>query len=207
MASLLRNFWAGALASIVCSAAAAQDGAEPRELLLDSQSLTLDRKTNLISLRRPRITQGTLHIEADEALATGIDFDEKSEWRFVGNVRINVDAAVIEANSAVFTFDGDQLARGELEGSPASFSDTDAERQQPVRGGADKLIYDYTAGTLRLSSNAWVTKDQYEIQGCDLIYDFTDERVSSGSADCRELFRIRVLPQPDKDAPPADSTQ
>jgi lipopolysaccharide transport protein LptA len=149
-----------------------------------------------------------MRIEADEALATGTEFDRKSEWRFTGNVRIYVDTAVIEAHSAVFTFDQEQLSRGELEGAPASFSDSDPARQSPVRGGANKLTYDYVARTLRMSENAWVNKDQYEIQGCDLIYDFADERVTSGSADCGELFRIRVLPQSGAattDVPAADA--
>jgi lipopolysaccharide transport protein LptA len=136
-----------------------------------------------------------------------MEFGQNSEWRFTGNVKIYVDSAVIEADSAVFTFTDEQLSRGELEGSPASFADADPIRQQPIRGGANKLTYDYTARTLRMSENAWVNKDQYEIQGCDLIYDFTDERVTSGSDDCGELFRIRVVPQANADAPATDTGQ
>lgn len=198
-----RNLWVSVLAAAGCTALAAQNNGEPQELLLDSASLTLDRATNLIHLRSPRISQGNLAITADEALATGIEFDQKSEWRFIGNVRISVDTAVIEARSAVFTFDQEQLARGELEGTPATFTDEDPARAKPIRGGANKFSYDYLARTLRLSDNAWVHKDQYEIQGCDLIYDFAAERVTSGSADCAELFRIRVLSNQDEQAPSA----
>ena len=198
-----RNLWVSVLAAAGCTALAAQNNGEPQELLLDSASLTLDRATNLIHLRSPRISQGNLAITADEALATGIEFDQKSEWRFIGNVRISVDTAVIEARSAVFTFDQEQLARGELEGTPATFTDEDPARAKPIRGGANKFSSDYLARTLRLSDNAWVHKDQYEIQGCDLIYDFAAERVTSGSADCAELFRIRVLSNQDEQAPSA----
>jgi lipopolysaccharide transport protein LptA len=207
MAHSLGNLWGFGLAVTICSALAAQNNTGPQELLLDSESLSLDRKTNLIQLRGPRIRQGDLHIEADEALATGIDFERESEWRFSGNVRITVDTAVIEADSAVFTFEREQLARGELVGSPASFADVDPETDTPVKGGADKLSYDYIARTLRMSENAWVNKDQYEIQGCDLIYDFNDERVTSGSAECGELFRIRLLSQQDETISPDDAPQ
>ena len=203
MASSSHKSWLCLLAFAGCVELAAQDSREPEELLLDSESLTLDRKTNLIQLRNPRISQGGLAIEADEALATGIEFDQKSEWRFTGHVRIAVGTAVIEADSAVFTFDQKQLSRGELEGAPATFADVDPARAKPIRGGANKLSYDYVARTLRMSDNAWVHKDQYEIQGCDLIYDFSDERVTSGSADCDELFRIRVLSNQDAQAPAA----
>lgn len=193
MANFPRNLWLCAFAIAAHTALAAQNGGEPTDLLLDSESLSLDRNTNLIQLTKPRISQGGLVIEADEALATGVEFDSRSEWRFSGHVRITVDSAVIEASSAVFTFEQQRLARGELEGAPAKFSDVDPARQKPISGGADKLTYDYVARTLRMSQNAWVHKDQYEMQGCDLIYDFNEERVTSGSADCADLFRVRVL--------------
>ncbi len=39
-------------------------------------------------------------------------------------------------------------------------------------------------------------KDNVEFQGCDLIYDFGAERVTSGSADCADRFRVIVLRDP-----------
>jgi lipopolysaccharide transport protein LptA len=177
---------------------------EPEELVLASESLTFDGHTNLFQLHAPQITQGGLHIEADDALATGIDFNAQSEWRFTGNVRITIGSAVIEAASAVFTFEQKRLSRGELEGTPVSFSDVDPTRQVRVSGHAQKMSYDYVARTLRMIDNALVQKDRVEMQGCDLIYDFTAERVTSGSADCADLFRVRVLPnnQPSSPNPP-----
>ena len=46
-----------------------------------------------------------MRIEADKAVATSEDFEQSSEWRFTGHVRITVDTAVLEADTAVFTFD------------------------------------------------------------------------------------------------------
>jgi lipopolysaccharide transport protein LptA len=203
MANFPRKFWVCALAIAAHAALAAQNSGETEDLLLDSASLTLDSKTNLIQLAKPRISQGNLVIEADEALATGVEFDSRSEWRFTGNVRIAVDNAVIEASSAVFTFEQQRLSRGELTGGPAKFSDANPARDKPISGGADKITYDSILRTLRMSENAWVHKDQYEIRGCDLIYDFNDERVSSGSADCADLFRLRVLSNQEQPAPAA----
>ena len=200
------------LSSIVLALAAVQ-AAHPAEetearkdLLLDSSSMTIDRKTNLFHLSEPRITQGDMTIQADEALAPGVDFNERSEWRFTGHVKINVDSTLLEADRAVFTFDADRLARGELDGNPASLTDHSATHKEPVRGGANKLVYDYSAHTLRLSEHAWINKGQTEIQGCDLIYDFNDERVTSGSSDCGEAFRIRILPQGEEAPNRTDST-
>jgi lipopolysaccharide transport protein LptA len=177
---------------------------DSEQLVFESQSWTLDGKTNLIHFVGPKIKQGDLGIEAAEAVATGIEFEQQSEWRFSGNVRIQLKGALITADSAVFTFADKRVARGELTGS-ATFEDTErVEGKSPVRGGANKVVYDDRARTLRLSENAWVHKDQYEMQGCDLIYNLNGEGVSSGSPNCPQPFRIRVLPNEDKNAAATD---
>jgi lipopolysaccharide transport protein LptA len=192
----------------VCSALAAQEGGRSEDLVLDADGLTFNRQTNLFEARRPRIVQGTIRIEADESVGSGVDFERASEWRFKGHVKITVDKAVLEADSAVFTFDNKQLARAELEGDPASFSDREPTQQKPVKGGARKLTYNHMARTLRMSDNAWINKDQYEVQGCDLIYDFKEERVTSGSTDCGDqLFRIRVPKKAEREPSAAASPQ
>ena len=104
----------------------------------------------------PRITQGDLTVVADDALATGFEFDEAGEFRLTGNVRIEVDSAVMEADSAVFTFAAGRLSRGELEGSPVSFNDFDREEQKSIVGTAGKMSYDYAARTLRMTGDASV---------------------------------------------------
>jgi lipopolysaccharide transport protein LptA len=197
MASSFRNIGLIALAATATCALGAE---EAGQLVFESQSWTLDGKTNLIHFRGPKIAQGDLGIEADEAIATGIEFEQQSEWRFTGHVRIKLKGALITSDSAVFTFADKRLAKGELTGS-ATFEDTDrVEGKTPVRGGADKVFYDDTARTLRLSENAWVHKDQYEMQGCDLIYNLNGEGVSSGSPNCPQPFRIRVLSQQEENA-------
>jgi lipopolysaccharide transport protein LptA len=193
-----------ALAIVLLVAAEAQNAARSNEeLVLRSDSLTLDRQTNLIQARAPVIEQGNLRIVADEALATATEFEEAGEFRLTGNVRITVDNAVLEANSAVFTFSRRQLSRGDLVGAPATFSSVDAERKTTINGRAQKISYDYVARTLRMTDDAVVQLDNREILGCDLIYDFRAERVTSGSANC--AYRVRILPEPQNQAPPAAS--
>jgi lipopolysaccharide transport protein LptA len=205
MAKSFRNVCLLAFAVIALCAIAAEG--DSQQLVFESQSWTLDGKTNVIHFRGPKITQGDLGIEADEAIATGIEFEQQSEWRFTGHVRIQLKGALITADSAVFTFADKRLARGELTGS-ATFEDTErVEGKQAVRGGADKVLYDEKARTLRLSENAWVHKDQYEMQGCDLIYNLNGEGVSSGSPNCPQPFRIRVLSQQDGNAATTDAPQ
>jgi lipopolysaccharide transport protein LptA len=198
-----------ALALAAESPAAAQDDrAKGEELVFQSESLTFDRQSNLMQARSPRITQGDLRIMADEAVATGIEFDKPSEWRFTGNVRLEVGTTVIEADKSVFTFDNEQLSRGELEGTPVSFTDVDTATQRSVTGRAEKMSYDYIGRTMRMTgSPARVQKNNIEMQGCDLIYDLADGGMTSGSTDCADLFRLRVLPNTEERAATPDRPQ
>src|SRR5688572_21386159 len=182
------------------AAGAQEDNGE--ELQFASQSVVLDGQTNMMRAQGPRITQGALTIVADDALATGFEFDEAGEFRLTGNVRVEVETAVMEADSAVFTFADRQLSRGELEGTPVSFSDTDAASQRSVTGRAGKMSYDNVARTLRMTGDASVQLDAREVLGCDLIYDFQAERVTSGSADCEGGFRVRMRRDPEGAAAP-----
>jgi lipopolysaccharide transport protein LptA len=184
----------GALALSTCSALTAQNA--PDDLVFDSQSLELDAKSNLFHLTKPRITVGDTRIEADEAVATDIDFDAESEWQFKGHVRIEVDGAVLQADSAVFAFNGEHLTHGDLHGSPASVDDRSPKRKEPVRGSASNLRYDYAERSLQMSGNISLNKGQNVIRGCDLTYDFDDERLTSGgSSDCGEPLRVTIQRQ------------
>ena len=192
----------------MCGALAAQEKPRSDDLVVDADSMTFNRQTNLFEARRPRIAQGNIRVEADQSVATGVDFERSTEWRFKGHVKITVDAAVLEADTAVFIFDQRQLSRADLEGMPASFTNRESNQQTPVRGSARKLVYDHLARTLRLSGDAHIAKEQYAIQGCDWIYDFKVERWNSGPDDCGgEGFRVIVPQKPKPQAPAAPAPQ
>ncbi len=209
--SLLTSLRACLLALAMSFAAGAQND-EPEELVLTSGPLTFNRQTNLFEAEAVRITQGNLSIEADHVLATAIDFTEQSEWRFTG-VKITVGTAVMEAGSAVFTFDDERLSRGELTGAPVTFSDFDQVRQTPIQGRAQQMSYDYVARKLRLTGDAWVRRGQTEMTGCDLDYDFAAaERdagfvVTTASDDCGDRFVLRVVRDRDEQPASTDAPQ
>ena len=201
----------GCFALSLGAAGIAQDDRTPPEaIVLESESMTMDLTNSLFVARRPRITQGNLSIEAEEATATSIDFTEQSEWRFTG-VKITVGTAVMEAGSAVFTFDNERLSRGELSGTPVTFSDFDDVRQMPIVGRAQKMSYDYVARKLRMIGEAWVQRGRTEMFGCDLNYDFAAAERDAGlvvtmdSDDCADKFRVRVVPNPDEEPAATDA--
>jgi len=196
-----------AAALAVAFAAGAQNNGARDELQFSADAVELDGPTNMMRAQQPRITQGNLHIAANDALATGLEFDQAGEFRLTGNVRVDVDMASMEANSAVFMYADGQLSRGELEGTPVSFSAVDTATQRKVTGYAGKVSYDNVARTLRMSGNAAVQMETREVLGCDLIYDLRAERVTSGSADCEDKFRVRVRRESDKPAAAPDPPQ
>jgi len=205
--SLLTNLCACSLAlALGLVSSAQQAGKDSQELVLESGPLSFNAQTNLFEMKAPRIRQGGLYIAADDAVATGVEFEATSEWRFTGNVHIEAGNAVMEAASAVFTFDQERLSRGQLEGAPASFTHNDPARKKPLTGTANRMLYDYIARTLRMTGNVSLQRDQTEVQGCDIIYNLTTEGFSSGDSDCENPFRLRrIVPnsgQTDGASPP-----
>lgn len=195
------------LALAMSAAVAAQGSAGCDAIDVASESFSLDgnNNNNLTHFVRPTIKQCNLKIEADDAFSTGVDFDVHAEWRFTGHVRIAAEGKSMEADSAVFVFDKNQLSRAELVGTPASFVASRAEPgKEPVRGSANKIFLDYVAQTLRMSEGVVITKDRYRAQGCDVIYDFKNEGMRSGDVDCgADGFKIRVVnPQPQANTTP-----
>jgi lipopolysaccharide transport protein LptA len=183
-------------------ARAQEAGSGREELVLESGPLSFDGETNLVEAKAPRIRQGDLYIAADALVATSVEFDAASEWRFTGNVRIEAGAAVMNADTALFTFHEERLARGELDGAPASFTHLDPDRQKPASGTASKIFYDDIAHTLRLSGDVVLQRDQSEWRGCDIIYNLTTEGFSSGDSDCGIRLR-RAARDSDQQANPA----
>ncbi|MDH3419724.1 MAG: hypothetical protein OEM78_09635 [Gammaproteobacteria bacterium] len=187
---------AAAILLIALNAAVAQD--DPQPISLDAESSLFDRQTNRVEFRRLTISQGDMSISADEAIATGLDFEE-GEWRFSGNVTFTVESARIDADSALMTFVDNELQTAELIGNPATLEDLGDPDADPVRGGASRLVYDNAAQVMRMLDGAWFASGQNEFRGCDLIYDLEKEQLTSGSSDCGEPVLITIVPRNEED--------
>ena len=184
----------------------AQQGEDPLPISLDADSSSFDRQSNSVVFEGLRINQGDFTIEADEAEASGLDF-EMSEWSFRGNVRIAIDSANIESSTAEVTFQAHELLVVRLRGDPAMFEDFSAAREEAIRGGASLLEFDTTERTLRMTDGAWLSEGPNEFRGCDLIYDIDEEKITSGSSECGEPVVITVLPPPAEEDAGGESGQ
>src|SRR6202165_6282563 len=93
---------------------------EQPAISLDPQSSELDYKNNNLIFRKVRITQGNMSVAADQAQATGLDF-ENSHWVFRGNVKITMDQGKLTSDEAEITFAKKLLSKAVVNGTPAAF--------------------------------------------------------------------------------------
>jgi len=66
---------------------------------LDADSTDYDGKRSMLRFKGLRLSQGNIGIEADEGLASKLDFED-SVWKFTGSVIIDVENGHIECDSA-----------------------------------------------------------------------------------------------------------
>ena len=195
MVNSVHKFGLGALI-VVPAIALAQAQDEDLRVSLDAEWSSFDRQSNTMMFRGLRIAQGDFMIEADEAVASDLEFN-RSDWEFSGNVRIDLDTAMIEASRAEILFETHELLIVELQGDPARFEDRNPERGDPIRGGAEVLRYESAEGTLRMTGGAYLSEGPNEFRGCDLIYDIEEKKITSGSSECGEPLVISILPPSD----------
>jgi lipopolysaccharide export system protein LptA len=161
---------------------------------LEAASSDFDYRNNTLLFRRVRISQGTMQVEADEARANGLNF-ENSEWNLSGSVRIHVPDGRLNSGQADVIFRNNEISRAVIRGQPASFEQRLEDEQKLARGRASSIEYDVQAGTVRLSGDAWLTDGQNEIRGDTLIYDIERQRIV-GNPTGRDPGGVRITIKP-----------
>jgi lipopolysaccharide export system protein LptA len=204
LCALLLLGWLGAAA-----AATTYDSKAP--INLEAASSDFDYRNNTLLFKRVKITQGMLTVEAQEASATGLEF-ENSQWTLKGEVRITVPDGKLTSDSATVSFKDNQIARAQVRGEPATFEQRIEKTGQLARGRAGSIDYDVRNGTVELAGQAWLSDGQNEISGSKLIYDIGRQRVAANPGET-EPGGVRITinpkepvgqkkPQPPADAPP-----
>lgn len=168
------------LCCLAAGAAAAAAPTLPRPtkdpIDLVAASSDFDYKQNRLHFQQVRITQGPMQVEAGEASATGLNF-ENSEWTFAGDVRLTVPDGKLTASSAVVTFRDKEIASAVIRGTPAEFEQKLKDTGQVAKGHSNTIDYDFKQGIVRLSGAAWLTDGDNVIEGETLIYDVGKQRV------------------------------
>lgn len=180
-------------------ATAAPPARSTQPIALDAASSDFDYKNNSLRFREIRLSQGVLRVEAQEALATGLNFDN-SQWTFHGAVKITTADGTLTSDKATVNFQDNTLARAVINGSPATFSQqrpgTGAgSKPRHVHGAAGRIDYDLAAGTVRLSESATLSDGANEIAGRTLVYGLRDQRVLANPGE-QSTERVRITIQP-----------
>jgi lipopolysaccharide transport protein LptA len=167
---------------------------EQQNISLDAQSSELDYKNNNLVFHKVRIAQGTMSVAADQAQATGLDF-ENARWVFRGNVKITMDQGQLAADDAEVIFAKKLLAKAIVNGKPASFEQPIAKTGKVARGRADSIDYDVAKGVVHLFKNAWLSDGQNEIRGESLKYNVLAQNlIGEGSDQGSQRVHIIITP-------------
>jgi lipopolysaccharide transport protein LptA len=163
--------------SAVVHAASVRTLTDPsKPISLDAASIDFNYKDNTAVYRKVRISQGDLSVEAQEATASGLNFDN-SKWSFKGDVHIRMTEGKLDSQSATVTFRQNLLAHAVITGTPATFEHYLKDKSQTARGRAGSIEYDVGQGTVQFDNDAWLSDGRNEITGRTLVYNIRDERV------------------------------
>jgi len=168
---------------------------------LEAASSDFDYKNNTLLFKRVKITQGGLEVTAQQASATGLEFNN-SEWRLQGDVQIKVPGGKLQSSEARVMFKDNAIASASIKGTPAQFEQRLKEKNQVARGRAGSIDYDVKAATVRLTGDAWLTDGNNEIRGNTLIYDIGRERVQANPSE-KDPGGVQITINPPKKAPAA----
>jgi lipopolysaccharide transport protein LptA len=167
---------------------------------LEAASSDFDYRNNSLLFKRVTITQGGLVVTAQQASATGLEF-ENSEWRLEGDVRITVPGGHLASSEARVMFRNNAIVRATIKGAPAAFEQRLREADQVARGRAGAIDYNVQESTVRLTGDAWLSDGQNEIRGNTLVYDIGRERVQA-NPDEKDPGGVRITINPPKKTVP-----
>jgi lipopolysaccharide transport protein LptA len=190
-----------AVASRAPGAAGLPPGNSEMPINLEAASSDFDYKNNSLMFRRIRITQGGLEVTAQQANATGLEF-ENSEWRLQGEVKISVPGGQLQSNEARVQFRNNAIVRASIKGAPAAFEQRLRTNDQVARGRAESIEYNVQESTVRLTGDAWLSDGQNEIRGNTLVYDVGRERVQANPNE-KDPGGVRITINPPKKTAPA----
>lgn len=195
----------GAALAFAFAPAVAAPASSTEPINLEAASSDFDYRNGRLQFKRVRITQGDMSVEAAEASATGLEF-ENSEWRFNGDVRIRVRGGELESSEATVAFRNNEIVRARAVGAPARFRQVSTDPKKRAQGHASTIEYDVGASTVQLNGAAWLSDGQNEIRGSTLIYDIGRERVRANPGES-EPGGVRITIRPPGEAGAAAPTQ
>lgn len=161
---------------------------------LDADATDYDGKSSMLMFRGLRLSQGNIGVEADQGLASKLDFED-SVWQFSGNVRIDTGTGRIECERADLRFAGHQLLVATITGSPATFEMRRSGSDEVTYAEAGRLQYDFTKGIVEFSDNATIVEGGNQISSNFLVYNIAEQRINA-EASGAEGEKVKIIYTP-----------
>jgi len=174
---------------------------DARKLPIDVASSNVDYKGDSVVFKDVVITQGETKVQADHAHATRLDDFDNSHWTFEGNVRIfGEQHGNLRSDQAVVEFRNSRISKATITGNPAEFEQKRTDSDLTARGRAKEIVYDVGDGTIRLSTDAWLTDGRNEISGPELVYNIREQAVQAATRPGSEdKIHIKIEPKGTED--------
>ena len=181
------------------------DPACSQDIVVESDAaesaVKIDSRANRLTILAVTITQCTLSIRADKAIAngTGVSFNN-STWEFTGAVNIRFATGSLQSAAATVRFVGNRIAQARATGTPAEFEQKLDNLPRPVHGHAGSIDYDFVAQTVRLDGEAFLFDGRNDMTNESIAYSIKDQ-VAQLSAAPGGRVRITIRPEASSDTP------
>ena len=121
-----------------------------------------------------------MEIKANSIQTTSLDLND-SDWTLNGNVRIRSDQqqSKLSSDRAVVQFRNSEILRITMTGNPAEFEQKRPDSGLITRGHAKQMVYEASAGVVRLVEDAWISDGGKEIKTPQLVYDIRKAEIRS----------------------------
>jgi len=159
--------------------------------------------TGVLSLRDVVLRQGeSTLIRAGETAAQGVsDSYENSTWDLKGEVHIEFEGAVLDADTATVVFADSRLKSIVVRGPPARFSHQLKNADHRNLGRAGTIRYDAVARKVYFADGTWYSDGRNEASIDSAVYDLNDGSLGNdASADGKGRLELTI--QPSKRVPP-----
>lgn len=164
-------------------------------VMIDADDTTYDGNTATVMFSGFRLSQGNINIQADNARASRIDFDD-SVWNFTGNVIFDVEEGHVSADTADVEFSDFTLLKATITGSPATYRFRRDGSDNDTYAEAGRLFYDLVAGTIEFSNGATITEGGNQISSETLVYNIRERRINAqASGDGQDRVKVIYTPQ------------
>jgi lipopolysaccharide transport protein LptA len=167
-----------AAGALLCLLPALAAGISGEEIDVSGEGLVMNLNAGTESMGDLVLRQGNTLIKAKHAEGSGLANNRRNgSWVLNGEVHIEFDGAVLDAESATVKFVDNRLKTVAVLGKPARFSHT-LRNSSRGQGTAERIDYDASTSDVRFSGRTAFQYDTLQVRNeVEVIYNLKDSTV------------------------------